>query len=195
MRVVLVASALVLAACQASPLRGSAGVPLGVVAVEPVETRVAQRVRNGLIEELGVPEGGETYRLLIDVTNRVDLLLTDIAEDRTTAGAAVVTARYVLSRPDGRPVAEGREQTRASFDAPLQEFARQRAIRDAENRAAREAASRIRLAIAPALAGREQLADDVPPPPAREPVRPIIERGGAFPPAPGVTPERDPLVR
>ena len=141
------------AACQVAPLYGRGGTVPGTVYVEPVETRVAQRVRNGLIEELGAPRRADLLRLSLDVTSSIDLTLTDLGSDRATAGVAVVTARYTLLDPDGLLIDDGREVTRAAFDAPLQEFARQRAIRDAENRAAREAATRIRLAIAPDLRG------------------------------------------
>ena len=138
--------------CKVAPLYGRGAPVSGAVLVDPVETRVAQRVRNGLIEELGVPRTGNALRLSLDVTSSVDLSLTDLGSDRATAGAAVVEARYQLSGTDGLLIAEGRERARASFDAPRQEFARQRAIRDAENRAAREAATQIRLAISPAIA-------------------------------------------
>ena len=161
--------------------------------IDPVETRVAQRVRNGLIEELGVPRTPSALRLTLDISSSVDLSLTDLGSDRATAGAAVVEARYQLSGTDGLLIAEGRERTRASFDAPRQEFARQRAIRDAENRAAREAATQIRLAIAPAIAsndvptGSVDAANDARPddgPGTASPSDPAP--GGRFPPRPGV---------
>ena len=151
----LLAGAATLAGCTVSPVYGTreGAAPLGLVAVAPVETRVAQRVRNALIETLGRPTASEPYVLDLTVTNEVSLFLTDFETDRASAGTAIVTVTFTLEGPDGRQAATGRERARASFDAPLQEFARQRAIRDAENRAAREAAQRVRLAIAPVLSG------------------------------------------
>ena len=144
-----------LSACTISPVHGTrgGGAPLGLVNVAPVDTRVAQRVRNALIETLGRPTASDPFDLTIEVDNQVRLFLTDFETDRASAGTVTVTVVYTLIAPDGTR-SEGRERARASFDAPLQEFARQRAIRDAENRAAREAAQRLRLAIAPVLSGR-----------------------------------------
>ena len=48
----------------------------------------------------------------------------------------------------GKRIAAGKRNVSASFDRPRQEFARLRAERDAENRAARELAELLRLAIA-----------------------------------------------
>ena len=153
------AASTLLAACTVSPVHGrfgggaGAGAQLGLVAVAPVQTRVAQRVRNALIETLGRPTAPRPFGLTLDVDNRVQLFLTDFETDRASAGTVTVTVAYTLTAPDGT-TRTGRERARSSFDAPLQEFARQRAIRDAENRAAREVAQRVRLAILPVL-GRD----------------------------------------
>ena len=146
--------------CTVEPLYGSAsmgGEPLGRVAVEEVNTRVAQRVREQLIRDLGRPAPGAAT-LTIEVDNRIELFLTNFETERASAGTATVTVDFKLIGVDGATIAEGQERARASFDAPLQEFARQRAIRDAEDRAAREAAQRLRLTIAPAIAGLAPLA-------------------------------------
>ena len=148
-----------LSACTVSPVYGtrSGAAPLGLVSVTEVQTRVAQRVRNALIETLGTPSVAEPFTLDLRVSNDIKLFLRDFETERASAGTVTVTAAFTLRAPDGR-VSEGRERARASFDAPLQEFARQRAIRDAENRAAREVAQRVRLAIAPVLSGGNALA-------------------------------------
>ena len=167
-------AALLVAGCTVAPLYGTSGfvsAGQGRVAVDPVTTRVAQQVREQLIRDLGRPDPGAAT-LTLNVTNSVELFLTDFETDRASAGTATVTAAYRLVGADGATVVDGRERARASFDAPLQEFARQRAIRDAEDRAAREAAARIRLAIAPAIAG-------------------LPSPGGAAP-AIDTAPERDP---
>jgi LPS-assembly lipoprotein len=51
-----------------------------------------------------------------------------------------------------KPVASGRRQITSQYDIPNQEFAAYRAQRDAENRAARELAELVRLAVAQDLA-------------------------------------------
>ena len=142
-------------ACTVAPVHGTrlGSAPLGLVRVAEVDTRVAQRVRNGLIETLGRPTAPRPFVMTIEVDNAVRLFLNDFETDRASAGTVTVEVAYVLTAPDGT-ITRGRERARASFDAPLQEFARQRAIRDAENRAAREAAQRVRLAVAPVLTGR-----------------------------------------
>ena len=132
-----------LSGCGFVPLYGDrgAGLERGSVLIEPVSERVAQRVRNALIEDLGAPRRTDPFVLSLDVATTIDLSLTDVGVNRTTAGTAVVTARYRLSDVNGALLSEGRERAAADFDAPQQELARQRAIRDAENRAAREAAN------------------------------------------------------
>ena len=150
------ALAVLLGGCSVAPLYGTdgfgAGTALGRVAVDPASTRVAQQVRERLIRDLGRPDPGAAT-LTLNVTNSVETFLTDFETDRASAGTVTVTVAYQLIAADGATVTSGRERARASFDAPLQEFAKQRAIRDAEDRAAREAAARVRLAIAPAVAG------------------------------------------
>ncbi len=66
-----------------------------------------------------------------------------------------LTAAYTLSdATTGKTVASGKRSITSSFDRPLQEFAAYRAQRDAEDRAARELADLLRLAIAQDLARR-----------------------------------------
>ena len=164
-----VAATASLGACQVSPLYGTgpSSVPLGTVAVAPVTTRVAQQVRNVLIEDLGRPTVVDPFRLTLAVTAGEASFLRSEQLDRPTRGSVTVTVTYTLADGDAT-VAGGTERAEARFDAPIQLFARQRAVRDAENRAARLAAQRVRLAIAPTLArGRDPLSTvgaDAPPP-------------------------------
>ena len=70
-----------------------------------------------------------------------------------TSGQVTVTASYkIIDNKTGEPVAAGRRSMVASYDIPRQEFAAVRALRDAENRAARELAEILRAAIAQDLA-------------------------------------------
>ena len=175
-RLIPLLAVLLLAGCTVAPLYGTGGgVGLGRVSVEEVDTRVAQRVREALIRDLGRPAPG-AVSLVLDVDNAVELFLTDFETDRASAGTAIVTVAYRLVGTDGSLIRTGRERARASFEAPLQEFARQRAIRDAEDRAAREAAARLRLALAPTLAGLPAPAVDAP----ARPLAPEREPAGAL---------------
>jgi LPS-assembly lipoprotein len=66
-----------------------------------------------------------------------------------------MTADYNLTLVEsGETLRSGRRQVVALVDFPVQEFAKMRAIRDAENRAARELAELISADIAAILARR-----------------------------------------
>lgn len=131
---------------------------LDSVAVEPVSTRYAQEVRNHLIFLL---HGGKArpqaprYTLALDVTRKVGAAaqIQSGGENEPSAGTVTLTARYTLTdSQSGEPVAGGEQQVNAAFDRPRQEFAVLRAQRDAEDRAARELASFIHLALGQDLA-------------------------------------------
>jgi LPS-assembly lipoprotein len=67
----------------------------------------------------------------------------------TTAGFVTVTASYILIDTDNQKrIASGSRKASAYFDRTSQIFANQRAVRDAENRAGREVAEKLRFAIA-----------------------------------------------
>ena len=63
------------------------------------------------------------------------------------SGAGGGMAAYTLTK-GGQAVSTGTRQIAASYDAPRQEYANLRAQRDAEDRAARELAELVRLAVA-----------------------------------------------
>ena len=66
-----------------------------------------------------------------------------------TSGTVTIFSNYVLvDAATQEPVARGRRQITSQYDIPDQEFAAYRAQRDAENRAARELAELLQLAIA-----------------------------------------------
>lgn len=167
----LIAAAAVLSACTARPLYSnaplSAGSQVGAatelasIDVKPVSTRYAQQVRNNLIFALSGGAGQPAtpaYSLTLDVTERLSsaaLVQTTRNEDVPTAGTVTLSAGYTLvDTATGNTVAVGKRSIASSFDRPLQEFAAYRAQRDAENRAARELAELLRLAIAQDLTRR-----------------------------------------
>lgn len=149
-------------ACTVRPLYSDAVAPTGTTAeaaypsinIKPVETRYAQEVRNHLIFMLnggaGQPANAQ-YSLDLGITvldSRLLLARATSTEERPTAGTVTLTSTYVLRRADtGEIVSRGTRRISSSYDRPRQEFAALRAERDAENRAARELAELLKLAI------------------------------------------------
>lgn len=150
-----------LAGCQVRPLystpSGTEG-KLASISLSEAGDRVEQQVRNDLIF-LFAGGAGETqnavYHLEMDVTSKTVGVLNDVRTDTARSGRVTVTADYNLTKSDsGETIASGKRSAVAMVDFPSQEFAKLRAIRDAENRGARELAELIRADVASALARR-----------------------------------------
>ena len=122
--------------------------------VEPVDSRVAQQVRNELLFEMNggtlVPGGQYTVTLDITVGSR-SLAIEKDSLTPTSAQVSVNASYQLINIANGQPVAQGRKRAVASYDSTPQKFANERAKRDAQNRAAKVAARQIHLAIAQAL--------------------------------------------
>lgn len=150
-----------LAGCQVRPLYSTGAgtdTKLAAVAISEADDRVEQQVRNDLIF-LFAGGAGEAqnaiYHLELNVSVRNIGVLIDVTDDIPRAGRIVVSADYNLTKTEsGETLASGKRSTVALVDFPVQEFAKLRAVRDAENRAARELAELIRADIASALARR-----------------------------------------
>ena len=150
-----------LAGCQVRPLYSTPGGTEGKLAsisISEAGDRVEQQVRNDLIflfaGGAGEPQNA-VYHLEMDVTVRTVGVLNDVRDDIARSGRVTVTADYNLTRADsGETVASGKRSAVAMVDFPAQEFAKLRAVRDAENRGARELAELIRADVASALARR-----------------------------------------
>ncbi|APO69742.1 lipopolysccharide assembly LptE family protein [Rhizobium gallicum] len=150
--------AALLSACQVRPLysetSGVAG-KLASVGFSDATTRVEQEVRNRLIF-LATRGAGEPVKPAYEVelhvrSDVVDALLVE-SSDESRAGRVTVSVDYTLqATADGQVIKSGNRYVTALVDFPIQQFAKQRAIRDAENRAAREAAELVGLDIAGAL--------------------------------------------
>lgn len=144
-----------LAACQAQPLYGSHGATaaLATVGVSEPTSRVEQQVRNELVFLLsggaGEPQN-PIYQLQLHVTASNANFLSQISSNFPRPGRVTLNATYVLTR-DGKVVKQGKQKMDALLDFTSQQFAQIRAIRDAENRAARELAQLINYDIAAAL--------------------------------------------
>jgi len=147
-----------LASCQVHPLYSeSSGVAEKLTSVgfsEPA-SRIEQEVRNRLIflasRGAGEPANPEYKVELSARSNVIDTLLVE-SSDQSRAGRATVSVDYTLkSTKDGHVIKAGNRYATALVDFPGQEFAKQRAIRDAENRAARQVAEFVGADIAAAL--------------------------------------------
>ena len=150
-----------LAGCQVRPLYSTPSgteSKLASISISEASDRVEQQVRNDLIflfaGGAGEPQNA-AYHLEMDVTVRTVGVLNDVRDDIARSGRVTVTADYNLTRADsGETLASGKRSAVAMVDFPAQEFAKLRAIRDAENRGARELAELIRADVASALARR-----------------------------------------
>ena len=156
-------SLIFLAGCQVRPLysagpNGAPAAALASIAIAESDDRVEQRVRNALIFLTSGGKGepaSPQYKLALNVNRQTTGVLFDERKDNDTAsaGRVVVVADYNLTRIDtGKTVKSGHRSAVALVDFPVQEFAKLRAVRDAEDRAAREVAGIIRADLAAALA-------------------------------------------
>jgi LPS-assembly lipoprotein len=140
-----------------STVTGSIGAELSMVSVKPATTRVGQEVRNRLLFLLygGKAEPAAPRYTLTMVVSSISEASANIQvneENEPTAAVERVRASYSLRDSNGTVVATGDRQFAASYDVPRQEFAALRARIDAENRASRELAELLRLALAHDLA-------------------------------------------
>lgn len=147
-----------LGGCQIRPLYSeTSGVAEALKSVEfsEADSRVEQQVRNALIFHTGGGAGEPAtpqYRVTLAVSSSVVGALYDQASDTPAAGRIVVTADYNLARADsGQTIKSGKRSAVALVDFPTQQFAKIRAIRDGEDRAARELAEILRAEIAAAI--------------------------------------------
>jgi len=158
--IMALAAVMFLSACTVQPVYGpgpgggSVSQTLRAIAIEPVDSRVAQVVRNRLL--FYFTGGGEPadaqYRMTLSVSSS-STALGITREGSAPVYSVTVTASYALYKIGSDEIIL-RETARgtASYDRYSQNFANMRALRDAENRAAEVAASEIRLRVAAATA-------------------------------------------
>ncbi|WP_454748147.1 LPS assembly lipoprotein LptE [Ciceribacter selenitireducens] len=147
-----------LASCQVRPLYDDTAATrqnLGAIAYSDADDRVELEVRNQLVF---MTEGGAgepatpQYRVDLKVESDVRGVLLEQSSDTAAAGRVTVSADYTLERvADATVLKVGHRQAVSLVDFPTQQFAKLRAARDAENRAARELAELIRADLAMVL--------------------------------------------
>ena len=154
----LMAVAGLLSSCQVKPLYAvSTGVTqkLSEVSFSDATTRVGLQVRNQLIFIAG-RGAGETrtpkYTVDLGVSSGTGGVIYLPSSDTSGAGRTTVTVSFTLKdASNGKVVKSGSRSVTSLVDFPSQEFAKQRAIRDSEDRAAREVAEMVAADIAAAL--------------------------------------------
>lgn len=151
-------SATLLSACQVRPLyseNSDVAGKLASVGFSEATSRVEQEVRNHLIflASRGAGEPAQPqYEVEIHAyTSVADTLLAQ-SSDTARAGRVTVSVNYTLrSVTDSKVLKAGSRSATALVDFPEQEYAKLRAIRDAETRAADQAAEFVGADIAAAL--------------------------------------------
>lgn len=150
-----ICAALVLSGCQVKPLYATSSdtaQALASIDFSEADDRVELEVRNHLVFLAGGGAGEPSnpqYDVDFNVTTRYIGVLLDLKDDLPRAGRVELRADFTLKRHGTEEILKtGKRRTVALVDYPTQEFAKTRATRDAENRAAREMAELIRADIA-----------------------------------------------
>src|SRR6202012_2263787 len=117
------------------------------------EARLGVAIRNALAFKLyGNATGGPpTHRLVIKFTTTRSDLLTDPNTGLPTSENYGIDAQYnLIDNATNKSVMTGTSFSRVSFDIPggYQRFSRERALRDAEDRASQEIAENIKTRLA-----------------------------------------------
>jgi LPS-assembly lipoprotein len=175
----LAAALAFLAGCTATPLYGaptttpaafagdaassmSMQSTLSSVAVSAATSRQGQQVRNRLIFLFGQGAGEPrqpAYTLDMTVTSRViGVAAVPVAgiiySGQPSASNVELTATYSVKDASGAIIGKGVRRATAAYDVPLQNFAERSALMDAEDRAARDLAEAVHLAVAQGFAAR-----------------------------------------
>jgi LPS-assembly lipoprotein len=117
------------------------------------EARIGVEVRNALAFKLygnatGMPP---THKLVLSfITSRSSLILDPLTALPSTENYGIDAQYVLIDLTSNKPVMNGSTFSRVSYDIPgqLQRFARNRALRDAEDRAAQEIAANIQTRLA-----------------------------------------------
>jgi LPS-assembly lipoprotein len=117
------------------------------------EARLAVELRNQLIFEMtgGSGTNSPTHELTVSMTSDRTSVIVDLTSQRPDVENFGVDVIYELKElATGKTVVRSSSFTRVSYDNPgsEQRFARQRGLRDAENRAAKVVADHIRNRLA-----------------------------------------------
>lgn len=122
------------------------------VEILEIQGRLGQEIRNDLIFELTGGQGnpvGAPYKLAMTITAGSQTPLVDVASGRATSETVVLDVTYrVFDVASDRIVLTEKALARVSLDRSQQRYAAMRAVRDAQNRAAKLVAEQIRSRLA-----------------------------------------------
>lgn len=122
------------------------------VEILEIDGRVGQEIRNDLIFELTGGQGnpvGAPYKLAMTITSGAQTPLVDITSGRATSETITLNVTYrVLDVSNDKVVLSEKALARISIDRSQQRYAGMRAVRDAQNRAAKLVAEQIRSRLA-----------------------------------------------
>lgn len=161
---VLVA-ALMLGACSVQPLYGPTSFSGGSavqatltrISVAPVNDRVGQQVRNGVIFQMagGKEIKNPLYHMTLNVTSRQTGLGITVTE-ASPVYSIIVQATFSVKKVGTEEVlVAGTATANASYNYVNQMYANTRAKLDAENRAAEQVANQIATRVATAVASSQ----------------------------------------
>jgi LPS-assembly lipoprotein len=155
---VFAVSVVLLQACQVQPLYSSnshTAANLASVEISPATTRVGQVLRNHLIFLYSGGKGepaNPDYTLNVSVTGAGSAILREELTAGITAQRYSAAATFTLTDKRTKKIVDtGTRRVVTFYDQTTQEFANKRALRDAENRAARQLAEIIRADTASIL--------------------------------------------
>lgn len=144
-----------LAGCQVTTLYSTAtSTSLPAIEISDADDRLEQVVRNQLVFLNGGSgnQGASDYQLKLNVSRSASGVLDSGTDNNFSAGRMVATGTYKLTKfSDGTVIRDGKRSSTALYDLPDQEFAKIRALKDAEDRAGRELAELIYADLAIAL--------------------------------------------
>src|SRR5271169_6100381 len=122
------------------------------VEIAKVDGRVGQEIRNDIIFELSGGEGNPTgapYRLNLQIATDSASAIIDLQTGLPDNETVSIDVAYKLQNvADDKIVLTDKATARVSIDRTQQRYARVRALRDAENRAAKLVAEQIRARVA-----------------------------------------------
>lgn len=122
------------------------------VEILEIQGRVGQEIRNDLIFELTGGQGnpvGAPYKLAMTITSGSQTPLVDVTSGRATSETVTLDVTYrVLDVSNDKVVLSEKALARISIDRSQQRYASLRAVRDAQNRAAKLVAEQIRSRLA-----------------------------------------------
>jgi LPS-assembly lipoprotein len=143
-----------LVGCQVRPLYAErSAAALSTIGISDAENRLGQVVRNQLIFLFNGGKGEPSqpeYVLNLKVSSSTTAILDKVSSAAPKPGSVQVSAAYELKRGDF-VVKKGTRSVDAQIDRSSQQFALIRAVRDAENRAAREIAEFIMMDVSASI--------------------------------------------